>query len=232
MKIGITGASGFLGSNLLEHLSGRGHELLALTRTLPARETSTRGNITWLQGDLSSPHDAAAFVSDVETIVHLAWTNTPLTSNAHLASDAAVNMIPTLTLLEAVRARAARPHIVFASSGGAVYGSARSGRPFREVDACDPQSSYGIQKLTVEGYLRMGAEYGWLTATALRIGNPYGSRRPGACRDSSEPRSPSSGRALRCGSSATPGTSATTFTSPTCAVPSSMRSRCAGRSTC
>lgn len=174
MKIGITGASGFLGSILLEHLSGRGHELLALTRTLPGQDSSASGNITWLQGDLSSPHDASAFVSEVETIVHLAWTNTPLTSNAHLASDAAANMLPTLTLLEAVRARAARPHIVFASSGGAVYGTTRSGRPFREVDGCDPQSSYGIQKLTVEGYLRMGAQYGWATATVLRIGNPYG----------------------------------------------------------
>jgi UDP-glucose 4-epimerase len=66
------------------------------------------------------------------------------------------------------------PHIVFASSGGTVYGPAREQRPFREDDECRPQSSYGIEKLAVEHYLRMAAEHEWLSATVLRIGNPYG----------------------------------------------------------
>jgi UDP-glucose 4-epimerase len=73
-----------------------------------------------------------------------------------------------------VRATSGCPQIVFASSGGAVYGVAASDLPFREDHACRPQSSYGIQKLMVEQFLRMGAEHGWFTATALRIGNPYG----------------------------------------------------------
>jgi UDP-glucose 4-epimerase len=77
-------------------------------------------------------------------------------------------------LLEAVRATPGCPQIVFASSGGAVYGPANSHLPFREDHECKPHSSYGVQKLAVEQYLRMGAEHGWFTATALRIGNPYG----------------------------------------------------------
>ena len=174
VKIAVTGASGFLGSILTRHLAARGHEVRALTRTLPARGEGAHPGIAWVQGDLSSPHDAAAFTAGAEAIIHLAWTNTPLTSNAHLPSDAAANTLPALTLLEAVREAAARPHIVFASSGGAVYGPPRGERPFREGDDCHPQSSYGIQKLTVEQYLRMGSEHEWLTATALRIGNPYG----------------------------------------------------------
>ena len=83
-------------------------------------------------------------------------------------------MLPTLTLLEAVRDAGRRPHIVFASSGGTIYGPRRDTRPFREADECRPQSSYAIQKLAVEHYLRMASEHGWVTATALRIGNPYG----------------------------------------------------------
>jgi UDP-glucose 4-epimerase len=174
VKIGVTGASGFLGSTLTRHLADAGHELLALERTLPPAGEGAHPGVSWVQGDLASPHDTAAFVADAEAIIHLAWANTPLTSNAHLPSDVTANMLPTLTLLEAVREAATRPHIVFASSGGTVYGPPRDKRPFREGDDCRPQSSYGIQKLTVEQYLRMGSEHGWLTATALRIGNPYG----------------------------------------------------------
>ena len=145
-----------------------------LTRTLPIRDQAAHPRVEWLQGDLASPRDAALLVDGVDAVVHLAWTNTPLTSNAHLPSDASANLLPTLTLLEAVRALPRRLHVVFASSGGAVYGLARDGRPFSESDLCRPESSYGIQKLAVEQYLRMGATRGWFTATALRIGNPYG----------------------------------------------------------
>jgi UDP-glucose 4-epimerase len=174
MRIGITGAFGFLGSVLTRHFADRGHEVLALTRTLPPRAEGAHQGIAWRQGDLTSPHDAVAFAADAEAIIHLAWTNTPLTSNAHLPSDAAANTLPTLTLLQAVQEIANRPHVVFASSGGAVYGPSRHGRSFREGDDCRPQSSYGIQKLAIEQYLRMSSERGWLTATALRIGNAYG----------------------------------------------------------
>jgi UDP-glucose 4-epimerase len=174
VRIAVTGASGFLGSILTPHLAAAGHEVRTLTRTLPTKDQGAHPGIVWLQGDLASPRDAALLVDGVEAIVHLAWTNTPLTSNAHLPTDASANLLPTLTLLEAVRATSGCPQIVFASSGGAVYGAPSGDLPFREEHECRPQSSYGIQKLTVEQYLRMGSEHGWFTATALRIGNPYG----------------------------------------------------------
>jgi UDP-glucose 4-epimerase len=174
MRIAVTGASGFLGSVLAPQLAASGHEVRTLTRTLPTSEQAAHPGVSWLQGDLASPRDAAMLVDGADAIVHLAWTNTPLTSNAHLPSDASANLLPTLTLLEAVRVGSGCPQLVFASSGGAVYGDATSDRPFREDHECRPQSSYGIHKLAVEQFLRMGAERGWFTATALRIGNPYG----------------------------------------------------------
>jgi UDP-glucose 4-epimerase len=174
VKVAVTGASGFLGSYLTTHLAAQGHDVRALARTLPTRDANVEPHVAWLQGDLSSPHDAAMLVAEADAIVHLAWTNTPLTSNAYLPSDASANLLPTLALFEAVRAHRSTPHLVFASSGGAVYGLASDRRPFREDDVCRPQSSYGIQKLTIEQYLRMAADHCWLTATALRIGNPYG----------------------------------------------------------
>jgi UDP-glucose 4-epimerase len=83
-------------------------------------------------------------------------------------------MVPTLNLVEAIRIEVTKPHVVFASSGGAIYGPASAQSVLTEDSPCAPASSYGIQKLAMEHYLRLASERGWLTATALRIGNPYG----------------------------------------------------------
>jgi UDP-glucose 4-epimerase len=69
-------------------------------------------------------------------------------------------------------------HVVFASSGGAVYAPSTARRPVGEDAPLSPSTSYGIQKLAAESYLRAAAEHGWLTATVLRIGNPYGAVLP------------------------------------------------------
>lgn len=127
-----------------------------------------------MQGDLASPHDAAAFVEGLDCVVHLAHTNTPLTSNRDLPSDASMNLTPTLTLLQALREGSTTCHVVFASSGGAVYRGGSGRAPVTEEAAVAPSTSYGIQKIVAEQYLRLGADEGWLTATSLRIGNAYG----------------------------------------------------------
>jgi UDP-glucose 4-epimerase len=173
MNVGVTGASGFLGTALLQHLGPQEeYRVAGLTRTL--KVGSVDEDVTWLQGDLSSPVDAAAFVHDLDVVVHLAGASTPLLSSAHLATDVHANLIPTVTLLQAIRDRGRRPHVVFASSGGTVYAPSAERRPLAESAALGPLSSYGVQKLAAEAYLRLGAELGWLTATILRIGNPYG----------------------------------------------------------
>ena len=175
MKIGITGASGFLGSYLLKYLVElEKYDLYALTRTASSEKIKNYRNVVWLQGDLSSNQTCADFVKELDLIVHLAHTNTPLTSNRDISSDALLNLVPTLNLLQAVRDCDKSPHLIYASSGGAIYKPSPNYQPFKESDPCDPSSSYGIQKLTIEKYLRLGAEMGWLTATSLRIGNPYG----------------------------------------------------------
>lgn len=173
--IAITGASGFLGSALLRHLrgAGPGHSIRALTRTLHAEHASAP-DLVWMQGDLVSPRDCAALIEGADVVVHLAHVNTPLSSDAHLPSDASANLVPTLTLLQAIRAARSRPHVVLASSGGALYRGESDHRPLSEAAPVLPLTSYGVQKLAQEHYLRIGSEQGWLTATVLRIGNPYG----------------------------------------------------------
>lgn len=176
--VGVTGATGFLGSYLVDHVAAAGDvQVRALTRTL-AREEDDAANVDWMQGELASPRDAERFVDGLDVIVHLAHVNTPLTSNAHLPTDAAANLVPSLTLLQQIRDVGSRPHVVFASSGGAVYRPRDEHVPLDEHAETAPSTSYGIQKLALEQYLRMAAAEGWLTATVLRIGNAYGSLLP------------------------------------------------------
>jgi UDP-glucose 4-epimerase len=77
-----------------------------------------------------------------------------------------------------VRSAGRCPHVVYYSSGGAIYAPRAGGAPYRETDDCAPLSSYGIQKLTVEHYLRELAAKGHLTAAVLRVGNAYGQLLP------------------------------------------------------
>jgi UDP-glucose 4-epimerase len=173
--IGVTGASGFLGTSLLRRLAGDpGVRVVALTRTLGPTQVEPAPNIEWRQSDLNSYEDCRAFVGEIDVIVHLAHTNTPLTSNRSFPSDATANTGPTLTLLQAVREAGTRPRVVFASSGGAVYRPSDDGSPVGEEEQLEPLTSYGILKVAFEQYLRLGAHERWLTATVLRIGNPYG----------------------------------------------------------
>ncbi|HEY6538262.1 MAG TPA: NAD-dependent epimerase/dehydratase family protein, partial [Candidatus Dormibacteraeota bacterium] len=65
------------------------------------------------------------------------------------------------------------PRIVFASSGGAIYGRARR-LPSREGDRAQPLSPYGAAKLACEGYLGMFSRTFGLHCVALRYGNVYG----------------------------------------------------------
>jgi UDP-glucose 4-epimerase len=175
MRVGVTGASGFLGSMLVERLAARDDvHVVALTRTLSPDHGHQRPNVDWREGDLSSPHDAAGFVADLDSVVHLAHKGSPLTSGRDLADDARSNLVPTLTLLQAIRERGTPCHVVYASSGGALYGTSQPGERATELSPVVISSSYGIQKLAGENYLRLAAGEGWLTSVVLRIGNAYG----------------------------------------------------------
>lgn len=176
MFIGITGSAGFLGRNVLGGLTlPTGTRVRCLVRHTAPR--SGQPQIEWMPGDLMNEADCEEFVDGLDVVVHLAQSNSPATSDRHWPSDFASNVSPSLNLFEALRCRRGHGicHLVFASSGGAVYGRHKADhRALRETDECLPLSPYGIQKLAVEHYLRTACDQGWLRATVLRISNAYG----------------------------------------------------------
>ncbi len=167
-----------IGGFLLQRLANQcpGLRFKCLSRS--SHPQVTHSNVEWFMGDLMSEADCAEFVDGLDVVIHLAQSNSPAISDRHWPSDLQGNMVSTLNLLEALRNRKKHfpCHMVFASSGGAVYGDGDSSR--NESDLCSPTSPYGIQKLAIEQYIRIGCLQRWLTAVVLRIGNAYGSILP------------------------------------------------------
>lgn len=179
MKLVITGATGFLGRHFVGRLARETDcRIFAVARSLSSIQEIENEGIHWIKGDLCSLPFCRELVSEKDAILHLAHSSHPLTSESDLAGDVVASVLPSTTLLQAILEVGTKPHIVFASSGGAVYGEALSTKPFSEEDPCLPMSGYGIQKLMIEHYLRMLASRNHLTACVLRITNAYGNLLP------------------------------------------------------
>ena len=172
MRTIVTGGAGFIGSHVVETLLARGDEVHVVDDLSKGTRERVPAAATLHVRDVRESLDALAQETGAEAIVHLAAQADVRVSVAEPAFDAAVNVVGTANVLEAARLVGAR--VVFASTGGAIYGECA--RPARETDPCLPLSPYGAAKLAGEGYL--GA-FGRLTGTphlALRFGNVYGPR--------------------------------------------------------
>src|SRR5580700_6449967 len=173
MATGIAGSRGFIGSYLSRYLASKDVGSLRLLARNSANLQSHAGAEV-LHGDLLSRADCERFAEGLQSIYYLAHNNSPVDSDSDLPSDALANLVPLLNLIQTIQKLGTKPHLVYFSSGGAVYAPKDDRIPFREEDRCGPLSSYGIQKLAAEEYLRLAAHKGYLTATVLRVGNAYG----------------------------------------------------------
>lgn len=160
----MTGGRSRLGGCIRQHLTQRGAQLVSLSRS---EGDSHLGLENLFVNNL---------VDQADTLLHLAWSTVPLSSERHVGLEWKQDLPLLLNVLETICAspRKERVHFVFFSSGGAVYGNAPQGRSSRESDECKPIGWYGHGKLAAE---RLIEEYGrrhGLVYTILRISNPYG----------------------------------------------------------
>lgn len=171
MNIGITGGTGFLGSYLIKYLlKNPSYKIHALTRK---PQEFHHENLAWLIGDLTAESDCTKLVINSDVLIHLAHNNTPL-SSSDILSDAGLNITPNLTLLESIKKSAKKTHLIYISTGGSIYGHTNNYSPLKETNICQPNSSYAIQKLTMENYLKLWSDFSYITSTVLRVSNPYG----------------------------------------------------------
>lgn len=173
-KILVLGGRGFLGRHLSEQLLREGASIRIFDRpgvSSAALEGDSR-RVEVIQGDFVEGHGLAQALHGVDLVYHLVSTTVPSGSNANPVEDVNSNLIGTLRLLDMMRCSGVK-RIVYASSGGTVYGNPQS-LPVPEAHPLRPISSYGIVKVAVENYLHLQSELNGLTANILRISNPYG----------------------------------------------------------
>lgn len=175
MKIVVTGGAGFIGSNIADAYIDRGHEVHIIDNFSTGQMMHVNRKAILHQLDIT---DAAA-VSLIERLrpdllSHHAAQMDVRHSVADPAYDARVNILGFINMLEACQ-RAGVKKVVFASSGGAVYGE-QDIFPAPEDHPTQPASPYGVSKRAGELYLSYYRQAFGLPYIALRYANVYGPR--------------------------------------------------------
>lgn len=167
-KVVVLGAAGFIGGRLLPALKREGAHVVGVDM-MPAPDGSVADE--WAVADIVNLPLPDRLFEGVDTVVHLAWRNDPGRGNADLGADAATNVAASARLFQQAATLGVR-RILYASSGGTVYG--RADTPTPETAPLCPIGGYGAGKAAGELYLSaVGNAYGVQTCV-LRISNPYG----------------------------------------------------------
>jgi UDP-glucose 4-epimerase len=165
----VTGGAGFIGSHVVDALTARGDNVLVLDDLSNGKRTNipeARLEVV----DIREPLDD--WFADADACFHLGAQVDVRVAVERPGHDAQVNVLGTVNVLEAARRHGTQ--VVFASTGGAIYGECD--RPAPEDGPRRPLSPYGVSKLAGEEYL---AAYNRLYGTShvsLRFGNVYGPR--------------------------------------------------------
>ena len=171
MRVLVTGGAGFIGSHLVDALLDRGDEVTVVDDLSTGRREHVDRRARLLEHDVRSP-----FATDAEVVFHLAAQADVGTSVERPAFDAEVNVVGTVNVLEA--AREAGAAVVFASTGGAIYGDVDG--PAAEDAQLRPVSPYGVAKLAGEAYVAGWGRIHELESAVLRFANVYGPRQSAA----------------------------------------------------
>ncbi len=182
MRTLVTGGAGFIGSTLVDRLLADGHEVTVvddLSRgcrgNLDGAVRAGASRLRVVTADIRDPGlPAIVATAAPEVIFHLAAQVDVRASVLDPLLDVSVNVLGTVALAEAARAAGARK-IVFASSGGSIYGE-QAVLPAPETAPLQPLSPYAVSKLAGELYLNSFARLHGLQCTHLAFANVYGPR--------------------------------------------------------
>jgi UDP-glucose 4-epimerase len=176
MRALVTGGAGFIGSNVVDGLRERGHDVVVLDDLSTGQREHVPADVDLVEADVADPAAVAAVMAEhrPEVIFHLAAQIDVRRSVADPAFDARVNVEGTIAVLEAARATGAR--VVFSSTGGAIYGDTDV-VPTPETAPRRPLAPYGQAKAAAEDYCGLYARLHRVAAVALRYANVYGDGR-------------------------------------------------------
>ncbi len=172
----ITGGAGFIGSNIAEHLVGRGNSLRVFDNFSSGKRANVQsfaGKAEIIEGDLRDPKALEQAMKGVRYVLHLgAIPSVPRSVENPQATNEA-NITGTVNLLVAARDAGVK-RVVFTSSSS-VYGDTPT-LPKREDMPPSPLSPYAVQKMTGEYYASLFWRLYGLETVSLRYFNVFGPR--------------------------------------------------------
>ncbi len=175
-RVLVTGGAGFIGSHLCEALVERGDEVIVYDNLASGYERNLAGfrdRVSFVKADITDRAALDEAMRGVTHVYHEAALVSVFESVEKPGLNHAVNVTGTFNVLEAARDAGVR-RLVMACTAAA-YGNNPS-LPKREDMRPEPESPYGLGKVTGEYYLRLFAQLYGLETVALRYFNVYGPR--------------------------------------------------------
>ena len=164
----VIGASGYIGSKLVNKLTDSGCNVIRSSR----RDTITNGDSEFVMAELDSLDFWLNIVEKSDVIIHLAGNTSINVANDNPALDLNSSVVPIYRLIEACKILRKRPRVVFASTVTA-YGFTDN-LPVSEATAENPESFYDLHKFFVERQLVLATKLNICDGVSLRLANVYG----------------------------------------------------------
>jgi len=176
MKILVTGGAGFIGSHLVDALLEKKHRVFVIDNLSTGFRKNINPKAKFYKTDLTNHKKVENIIRKEKpsVIFHLAAQIDVRKSVENPIFDAKTNILASVNLIKLAKDYRVKK-IIFASTGGAIYGDTRI-RPTSESHSEWPLSPYGIAKLTVDKFLFYYHEIHGLNFTSLRYANVYGPR--------------------------------------------------------
>ena len=176
MKILVTGGAGFIGSNIVDALIEKKHKVAIVDNLATGNMKNVNKKAKFYKVSVTDFNKIENIFKKekFDVVIHHAAQLDVRKSVADPSFDADVNIKGTINILEACK-RTKVKKIIFASSGGTIYGECSSKAPDEKAFA-NPLSPYGVAKLSVEHYIKCYSALYGLKYTVLRYANVYGPR--------------------------------------------------------
>lgn len=172
----VTGGAGFIGSNLVDRLIQAGDEVVVVDNLYSGKKEYLNPKAKFYNLDIRSEEVKEVFQAEkFEFVFHLAAQIDARYSVRDPLFDLDINVKGGLNILENCRETGVKK-IIFASTGGALYGDDVSQIPTPESVEPGPVTPYGIHKLSFEKYLNYSKQVFGQDYIALRFANVYGPR--------------------------------------------------------
>ncbi len=177
MKILVTGGAGFIASHIVDAFIAGGHDVVIIDDLSTGKKDFINPKARFYQADIRDKNKVEGIFKKEkpEVLNHHAAQISVRESVADPVNDAQINILGLLNLLEAGRKNGLEK-VIFASSGGVVYGESGKYPTSEDYLPLNPLSPYGVSKLTSEYFLNYYHDTYGIDYLALRYGNVYGPR--------------------------------------------------------